>query len=43
MDPFCKLHFAVMDMLRRAQGDALGALGFGPGECEYRMLASGWH
>ena len=43
MDAFCQLHFAVMDTLRRAQGDALGALGLGPAECDYRVLASGLH
>jgi polyhydroxyalkanoate synthase len=42
MDAFCQ-HFAVMDTLRRAQGDALGALGLGPAECDYRVLASGPH
>jgi polyhydroxyalkanoate synthase subunit PhaC len=32
--------FAFMDTLRRAQADALGAFGFGPRECDYRVLAS---
>jgi len=32
--------FALMDTLRRAQADALGALGFGPRECDYRVVAS---
>jgi polyhydroxyalkanoate synthase len=43
MDAFCQLHFAVMDTLRRAQGNVLGALGLGPAECDYRVLASGLH
>jgi polyhydroxyalkanoate synthase len=43
MDAFCQLHFAVMDTLRRAQGNALGALGLGPAECDYRVLAAGPH
>jgi polyhydroxyalkanoate synthase subunit PhaC len=33
--------FALMDSLRKAQGDALAALGFGPTECSYEVLASG--
>lgn len=41
MDAVCQLHFAVMDTLRRAQGNALGALGLGPAECHHRVLASG--
>jgi polyhydroxyalkanoate synthase len=43
MDAFCELHFAVMDTLRRAQGNALGALGLGPSECDYHVLATGPH
>jgi polyhydroxyalkanoate synthase len=43
MDASCQLHFAAMDALRRAQGDALGALGLSPAECDYRVLASGPH
>lgn len=31
----------LMDALRRAQGNALEMLGFGPNECGYRVLASG--
>ncbi|HYA75204.1 MAG TPA: alpha/beta hydrolase, partial [Roseiarcus sp.] len=30
-------------MLRRMQGDAFAALGFGPSECPYRITASGSH
>jgi polyhydroxyalkanoate synthase len=33
----------VIDILRRAQGDALGALGLDPNECTYRIVASGGH
>lgn len=43
MDAFCELQFAVLDALRRAQGDALGALALGPAECGYRVLVSGPH
>jgi polyhydroxyalkanoate synthase len=35
--------FELMDKIRQAQGDTLGALGFGPSEREYRVLASGPH
>jgi polyhydroxyalkanoate synthase len=35
--------FAATDVLRRIQGDALGALGFGPDEHPYRVAASGPH
>jgi polyhydroxyalkanoate synthase len=30
-----------MDSFRRAQGDVLQTLGFGPNECDYRVVASG--
>jgi polyhydroxyalkanoate synthase len=43
MDAFCQVHFTLLDTLRRAQGNALGALGLGPAECDYRVLASGPH
>lgn len=33
--------FGLTDTLRRAQGEALGAFGFGPAECRYRVLAAG--
>lgn len=33
----------LMDALRRAQGNALEMLGFGPNECGYRVLASAPH
>ena len=35
--------FSWTDMLRRAQGDAFGALGLGPNECPYQVVASGSH
>jgi polyhydroxyalkanoate synthase len=43
MDAFCQLNYALLDALRRAQGDALGAFGLGPAECDYHLLASGVH
>ena len=33
--------FALLDTLRRAQADALGALGYGSSESAYRVLAAG--
>jgi polyhydroxyalkanoate synthase len=33
--------FELMDKIRRAQGNTLGAFGLGPTECDYRILASG--
>lgn len=36
-------HFAMMDRLRRAQGDALDALGLGPRECAFQLVSSGLH
>ncbi len=35
--------FGIADILRRAQGDAVAALGLGPSECPYRVIASGPH
>jgi polyhydroxyalkanoate synthase len=32
--------FALTDVVRRAQGNALDLLGFGPSECSYRVIAS---
>jgi polyhydroxyalkanoate synthase len=43
MDPFCQACFALMDALRRLQGDFFGACALGPMECSYRVLASGPH
>jgi polyhydroxyalkanoate synthase len=34
-------HFAMTDKLRRAQGDALDALGLGPRECTFQLISSG--
>jgi polyhydroxyalkanoate synthase len=34
-------HFAMTDKLRRAQGDALEALGLGPRECAFQLISSG--
>jgi polyhydroxyalkanoate synthase len=33
--------FSLADIVRRAQGDALDVVGFGPQECSYRLIASG--
>jgi polyhydroxyalkanoate synthase subunit PhaC len=35
--------FAMTDKLRRAQGDALDALGLGPRECAFQLISSGPH
>lgn len=35
--------FTVTDNLRRAQGEALGALGYGPSECDHVAIATGPH
>ena len=43
LDAFRRAPFAVNDILRRVQGDALGALGLGPTEHPYRIVASGSH
>jgi poly[(R)-3-hydroxyalkanoate] polymerase subunit PhaC len=40
---FPHAQFAVLDILRRAQGGALGAIGFDPAELAYQVLASGHH
>jgi polyhydroxyalkanoate synthase subunit PhaC len=37
----CLTHFAMTDQLRRAQGDALDASGFGPRECTFQLISSG--
>ena len=42
LDPF-RAQFAMADILRRAQADALGAFGLSPTECRYRVVASGSH
>jgi hypothetical protein len=38
LDTFCQAQFASIDTLRRAQGEALGLLGFGPNECDYHVI-----
>jgi polyhydroxyalkanoate synthase len=43
IDFFRQAQFALLDLLRRAQGQALGSIGFGPAELGYRVLASGGH
>jgi polyhydroxyalkanoate synthase subunit PhaC len=43
MDKFCLAQFTTIDALRRAQGEALGLLGFGPNECDYQVILSGPH
>jgi len=40
-DALGRAHFAVTDVLRRAQGDALGAIGLGPQEHPWRIVGSG--
>lgn len=40
---FCRAQFGLSDILRRAQGNAVGALGLDPDECPYRVVASGPH
>jgi len=41
IDSLCQGQFIMLDALRRAHGDALGWMGFGPNECGYRVSASG--
>lgn len=41
LDAFRLAHFSVSDVLRRAQGDAIGALGLNPDECRHDVIASG--
>jgi polyhydroxyalkanoate synthase len=43
LDALHRARFNWTDVLRRAQGDALGALGLGPDECPYRVVAAGSH
>lgn len=43
MDMFCQAQFTNMDTLRRSQGEALAVLGYGPHECNYRVILSGPH
>src|SRR2546426_4978299 len=37
----CVAHFAMMDRLHHAQGDALDVLGLGPRECAFQVISSG--
>jgi polyhydroxyalkanoate synthase len=37
----CRTYFTFFDVLRRAQADALGALGLGAEECRYEIAESG--
>ncbi|PWB83884.1 MAG: poly(3-hydroxyalkanoate) synthetase-like protein [Methylocystaceae bacterium] len=43
VDELRNAQFIVMDAFRRSRGDALEALGFGPRECDHRIVASGPH
>lgn len=43
LDASRRAQFAMTDVLRRAQGDALGTFGLGPKECPYRIIAFGAH
>ena len=43
LDDLRRAQFAMMDVLRRTQGNALGAFGLSPTECPYRIVASGQH
>jgi len=41
LDGIRRVQFEMADILRRAQGRTLQAVGFGPDECPYRVIASG--
>ena len=41
LDAIRRAPFAIADILRRIQGDAVAAFGLGPNECPYRIVASG--
>src|SRR5262245_26870372 len=43
MDGIRQTYFTIMDEIRRAQADVLGAYGLGQVECDHRILASGPH
>ena len=43
LDAFCQAQFSMTDIVRRAQGDAVGAFGLDPSESSYRIVASGTH
>ena len=41
LDAIRRAQFGVMDIIRRVQGNAVGALGFDPVECRYQVVAAG--
>lgn len=41
LEDFCRAQFGIGDLLRQAQGNAVGALGLDPDECPYRVPHSG--
>jgi polyhydroxyalkanoate synthase subunit PhaC len=43
IEPPWRTQFAALDLMRRAQGQALGAAGFDPSELPYRVVATGDH
>jgi pimeloyl-ACP methyl ester carboxylesterase len=43
IEPLWRTQFAALDLMRRAQGQALGAPGFDPSELPYRVVATGDH
>jgi polyhydroxyalkanoate synthase subunit PhaC len=43
MNAWHQAPYGWTDVLRRAQGDAFAALGLGPDECPYRVVAAGSH
>jgi polyhydroxyalkanoate synthase subunit PhaC len=43
LDAIGRAQFALADILRRAQANALGAVGLSPSECSFRVVASGPH
>ena len=40
LDDLSRAPFGLLDILRRAEGDAFGAFGLDPSECPYRVIAS---
>jgi polyhydroxyalkanoate synthase len=43
LNAFSRAQFDVSDIIRRAQGDVVGALGLDPTECSYQTIASHSH
>ena len=43
MDALRRTHFAILDVLRRTEGNALGAFGLNPPECPCRIIAFAQH